>query len=120
MFWLFLYFFSFFFRSEIVVGPISVTKWYSLFANFNGMFTTAEVRWLLVDGETCLRQWKLAGTYERKEMTHNATSETSPGDGLQPVSLQQQHRQVVQLVEGAGTDAADVVVGQAELLQPGG
>lgn len=110
----------FFFRLEIIVGPISVTKWYSLFANFNGMFATAEVRWLLVDGETCLRQWKLAGTYERKEMTHNATSEASPGDGLQPVSLQQQHRQVVQLVEGASTDAADVVVGQAELLQPGG
>lgn len=53
-------------------------------------------------------------------MTHNATSEASPGDGLQPVSLQQQHRQVVQPVEGADTDGADVIVGQAELQQPGG
>lgn len=52
-------------------------------------------------------------------MTHNATSEASHDDGLQPVSLQQQHRQVVHLLEGAGTDAADVVVGQAELQQPG-
>lgn len=53
-------------------------------------------------------------------MTHNATSEASPDDGLQPVSLQQQHRQVAQLLEGAAADAADAVVGQAELQQPGG
>lgn len=65
-------------------------------------------------------QRKLADTFERQEVTHNATSEASPDDGLQPVSLQQQHRQVVQPVEGADADAADAVVGQAELQQPGG
>lgn len=64
-------------------------------------------------------QRKAAVIYERQEMTHSATSEASPSDGLQPVSLQQQHRQVAQPVEGADTDAADVVVGQAELQQPG-
>lgn len=100
------------------MGLIRVMTWYSLFAYFIGMFTTTEVRWLLGDVEMCLMQRKV--TYERQEMTHSATSEASLGDGLQPVSLQQQQRQVAQPVEGADTDAADVVVGQAELQQPGG
>lgn len=30
---------------------IKVMTWYSFFANFNGMFTTTEVRWLQVDVE---------------------------------------------------------------------
>lgn len=36
-------------------------------------------------------------------------------DGFQPVSLQQQHGQVVQVFKSPRTDAADLVVGQSQL-----
>lgn len=50
-------------------------------------------------------------------MTHYTTFEVSLCDGLQPVSLQQQQRQVVQVLESSGADAADLVVGQSQLLE---
>lgn len=50
-------------------------------------------------------------------MTHCATFEVSLCDGLQLVSLQQQQRQIVQILKRRGADAADLVVGQSQLLE---
>lgn len=50
-------------------------------------------------------------------MTHYITFEVSFCDSLQPVSLQQQQRQVAQVLESSGADAADLVVGQSQLLE---
>lgn len=50
-------------------------------------------------------------------MTHYATLEVSLCDGPQLVSLQQQQRQVVQVLESARADAADLVVGQTQLFE---
>lgn len=55
-----------------------------------------------------------------KEMTHNATFEVSLSDGLQPVSLQQQQRQILQVLKSSWVDAADLVVGQSQLSQSSG
>lgn len=52
-----------------------------------------------------------------KRMSRHSTFEVSLCDGLQSVSLQQQQRQVVQVLESHGANAADVIVGQSQLLQ---
>lgn len=54
---------------------------------------------------------------QRKEMTHYATSEVSLCDGAQPVSLQQQQRQAMQVLESFWVDAADLVVSQSQLFE---
>lgn len=50
-------------------------------------------------------------------MIHYTTFEVSLCDGLQSVSLQQQQRQVVQVLESSRADAADLIVGQSKLLE---
>lgn len=45
------------------------------------------------------------------------TFQVALGDALQPVSLQQQQREVLQVLKSSAADAADVVVGQSQLFE---
>lgn len=51
----------------------------------------------------------------RSVKKRHLTFEVSLGDGLQPVALQQQQRQVVQVLESSRADGVDLVVCQPQL-----